>query len=393
VLFARWNWSAFRAEAEGMFDRFSIPQLVSNPNRAAGQGEAESLAVLDALAAEPVPDDPQTRYVLSADARLRLPGGRYRVVGTAADGLRVAIDDRRVMNVWPGRQAVRQDVADVELSGAGSATVRVEHYRTGGDDKLMVRLEPLDPAAAAWAASLGRRPRATAAVAAALDEAVREDAYHGWAFGVRGALHARAGRTGQAAADLAVATANDAAEPLWWQHRAAVAALTDGPAGHARAVGGWPAAAYPAKDRAAAARAAVAVLLRPGRPPAAGADRDRLDELLGTATTPSPLGGNPPQAVFARALMEYRLGQLAAAEALAADARALPAPAGHAVMCDLLLALARRDLGRAADARAASDAAAAGAEAWERVPEPHDPFDAFDWVACQVLRREAQQLH
>ena len=145
-----------------------------------------------------------------------------------------------------------------------------------------------------------------------------------------------------------------------------------------------------ASPRASSSRSRSAGGGRPGQPPPVG-NRDRLDEALGIATTPSPLGGNPPQAMFARALMEYRLGRVGSAETLAAEARNLPAPAGHAVMCDLLLALARHNMGRPEDARAAFESAAAATDRWAAEPEPSDPFDALDWVVCQVLRREAER--
>lgn len=386
VLFARWQWSAYVPETEGMFDRFALGALFNNPNRAVGQGESASLAMLDSLAVEPIPDTPDIRYAMTAEARLRLPAGRYRAIGTAADGLKVLFDDRRVIHTWPSRQAARQDMAELVLTGAAACSVRVEHYRTGGDDKLMLRLRPLDPAADALAASLGYRPRSDERVMTDLDEAVREDAFHGWAFGTRGALHARAGRFDQATADFIVAGEIDPNEPLWQGHRAALAMLTGGEPALSTVVGSWRKQSLADKDRNAAARTAVAMLLRPGRP---DVDRDKLDVLMTTATVPTPLAGTPPASRFARALLEYRQGRLESAEWFARAARDQVAPPGHAVMCDLLLAMIERDAGRNERAATTLQRARDGMEAWSRQPELHDPFDALDWTICQVLLQQA----
>ncbi|QOV91323.1 serine/threonine-protein kinase [Humisphaera borealis] len=387
VLFARWQWSAFVPEAEGMFDRFALNGLITNPNRAVGQGESDSLAMLDCLAAEPIPDTPDIRYAMVADARLRLPTGRYRVIGSAADGLKVLFDDRRVIHVWPSRQAVRQDLTDVILSGASSCTVHVEHYRTGGDDKLMLRLQPLDPAADALARSLGRTSRSEESLLSDLTEAVREDSFHGWAFGTRGALHARAGRHDKAAADFAVATEIDSTEALWQAHRAVLAMRTGGEPAFTSVVAGWRRQALPEKDRTAAARMAVVLLLKPGKPEA---DRDKLDHLMGVATMPSPLGGTPPAARFSRAILEYRQGRLDAAEAFARGSPEMVSPPGHAVMCNLLLAMIERDRGHAEKAAEARQRAIAAQDAWSKQPELFDSFDALDWMICQELLKQSR---
>jgi len=387
VLFARWQWSAFVPETEGMFDRFSFAGMTQNPNLAVGQGESDALAMLDSLAAEPIPDTPDIRYALIADARLRLPGGRYRVIGSAADGLRVQVDDRRVINTWPARQAVRQDVADIVLSGASSSTVRVHHYRTGGDDKLMLRIEPLDPAAAELARTHGYSPRTADTLLTELDEAIREDSFHGWAFGTRAALHVRAGRLKDAASDLSVAIEIDNAEPLWPATAATIGVLEKGRPALDEAMEHWPKSALTTKDRAAAARATVVMLLSPGRP---GRFQDKIEDQLGAATIPSPLGGTPPAARFARALVEYRHARPASAEWFAHNARDVTAPPGHAVMCDLLLAMIARDDGRTEEAEALRQTAAAAMEAWSKQDELFDPFDALDWLICRVLAEQAQ---
>ena len=92
--------------------------------------------------------------------------------------------------------------------------------------------------------------------------------------------------------------------------------------------------------------------------------------------------------------MNHRLGLTDKAEASLAEARAagaLTASPGHAVQCDLVAALIHLARGQKADARAAVTAATEAMSRWESGSDRQwDVFDTFDWIACQVLKREAE---
>jgi serine/threonine protein kinase/tetratricopeptide (TPR) repeat protein len=382
LLGAAWDSAAYTPDGEGMFDRQQYPALTHPLRRPAGRADLDSLAVLDALATEPAPEGPFYRYASVSQARVRVPAGRYRLLATGADGVRVQVDDRRVINNWPGRQAPRQDAAEVEL-GELSHGFRVDHYRVGTEDKLWVRLEPLDPQAVATARRLGRRERTQDALLAEADDAVRRDAYHAAAFAARGALHARAGRDARAADDFAAANDIDATDPLWWQCRLALASATGKRATFEQLVKQLALRSFDGKDRHAAARTAMILLIddRPGT-----ADSRAVQAALSQATTPSPVGGPSPSAGIARALQELRSGRPAEARRIAADSRYDTAPAHHNLLCDLVVALANQaENGGDEDTTAELSRRL---DQWARDGRQWDIFETIDWLSARALRAQ-----
>jgi serine/threonine protein kinase/tetratricopeptide (TPR) repeat protein len=395
VLFAAWESAVFLPEGEGSFDRFSWTQLTT-PFRAAVRPTLAGLASFDGLRTDLPPDGPTHRFALKSSAKLRVPPGRYRVLATAADAVRVTVDDRRLVYAWPARQLSRLDLADVDVDRPSSA-IEVEHFRANAEQKLFVRVRPLDPAAAALAASLGWRPRPAAAAAEDQLEATREDAYNAAAFAARGVLQLRlpGADRGTAVQNMAAAAVTDGFEPLFPQLRMAGALLLNNDeTAHRKAVADFlpSQSRFPSKDRTAAGRSVVAVLLADRRP---DADAEaKVGQILVQATSPSPAGPTPPPSLFARALMAYRQGNLAEAAQRLDLARQAPTGApGHAVLCDLLRAMTLKARGHEADARVAYRAARAALARWEQGPlDRWDAYDTFDWMAAQILGRQAEAM-
>ncbi|HEX8914116.1 MAG TPA: hypothetical protein VF796_17335, partial [Humisphaera sp.] len=382
VLAAAWESAAYTPDGEGAFDRQQYQYMTNSLRRPAARADLAGLAQLAALGAEPVPAGPAYRYAMVSQTRVKVPPGRYRLVVTGTDGVRVHVDDRRVVNTWPGRQRSRPDVADVEL-GTLSHGLRVDHYRAGAEGKLWLRLEPLDSEARAMAGRLGRRERPADAVFADQDDAVRRDSYNAAAFAGRGLLQARAGHRQLAATDLAAATDIDGNEPLWWQLRMGLAAAGGDRGGFEQMARQVERRTFDAKDRHAAARTAV-VLLLDDRPDAAGSKA--VQQALSQATAPSPVGDAPPAALVARAIVALRSGQADVAERLAAEARAASAAPGHQVLCDFVSAWALQAQGKAEAARDRLAAADAGLASWQSDGRRWDLFEGVDWFACRAIR-------
>jgi nitrous oxidase accessory protein NosD len=75
-----------------------------------------------------------------ATASIDLPAGRYRIWTVSDDGIRVWVDNRRVIDDWTWHPP-KENSTTVELK-AGSHKVRIEHFEIDGLAQLQFRIEP-----------------------------------------------------------------------------------------------------------------------------------------------------------------------------------------------------------------------------------------------------------
>lgn len=76
-----------------------------------------------------------------ATTAIELPAGKYRVWTVSDDGIRVWVDDKKVIDDWTWH-APKENTAEVQLEG-GKHRLRVEHFEIDGFSQLQVRIEPL----------------------------------------------------------------------------------------------------------------------------------------------------------------------------------------------------------------------------------------------------------
>lgn len=75
-----------------------------------------------------------------ATTSVTVPKGTYRLWTVSDDGIRVWVDDQRVIDDWTWHPP-KENVAEVRLE-AGEHRIRVEHFEIDGYAQLQVRLEP-----------------------------------------------------------------------------------------------------------------------------------------------------------------------------------------------------------------------------------------------------------
>jgi parallel beta-helix repeat protein len=126
--------AAWRAQAEGA-PRFRTRAL----DLRYGSGGPSQLAdTSPAVAAAELPAD---RFGTLATLRLLVPEGRWRIVTTSDDGLRVRADGELVIDDWTWHAPKRIE-ALLDRAEAGWLELRVEHFELDGYAILDVRLEP-----------------------------------------------------------------------------------------------------------------------------------------------------------------------------------------------------------------------------------------------------------
>jgi parallel beta-helix repeat protein len=82
------------------------------------------------------------RFGMIARARLTIPAGRWRVVVTSDDGVRVRVGTRVVLENWTWHGPTR-DTGEFEQAETGEAEVEVEHFEIDGFAVLRVQFEPV----------------------------------------------------------------------------------------------------------------------------------------------------------------------------------------------------------------------------------------------------------
>ncbi len=82
---------------------------------------------------------PADRFATVATTNVRLPGGTWRLQTVSDDGVRVFIDDRRVIDNWTHHGA-STDEAHVELD-EGNHRIRIEHFEIDGHAQLRFSLD------------------------------------------------------------------------------------------------------------------------------------------------------------------------------------------------------------------------------------------------------------
>lgn len=83
---------------------------------------------------------PGDHFATVASTTVELPRGKYKLIVTSDDGVRVFIDDNQVLANWTWH-APTTDEAEVSLE-AGKHTIRIEHFEIDGYATLQFRLGP-----------------------------------------------------------------------------------------------------------------------------------------------------------------------------------------------------------------------------------------------------------
>ena len=123
--------AGWRAEAEQAV-AFEVPDL----DLAYGMGGASQLAGLpQAVAAANLPGD---RFGTLAEARVRLPQGRWMLTVTSDDGVRVKVDDESVLEDWTWH-APR--TGSEVIDGGREVRLEVEHFELDGFAVLRLAIE------------------------------------------------------------------------------------------------------------------------------------------------------------------------------------------------------------------------------------------------------------
>jgi hypothetical protein len=124
--------AGWRAEAEG-----AATFEVSDLDLAFGGGGASQLAGMpESLVAAGLPTD---RFGTLAEARVRLPAGRWKLTVTSDDGVRVKVDGEAVLEDWtwhPPR------TGSAVIDGDRVALLEVEHFEIDGHAVLKLAIEP-----------------------------------------------------------------------------------------------------------------------------------------------------------------------------------------------------------------------------------------------------------
>jgi hypothetical protein len=105
--------------------------------------EQRTLSAIDFTWGGRAPGDkvPGDYFGTVATTAIELPAGTYEVWTVSDDGIRVWVDDSRVIDDWthhvPTRHAARVDLKE------GRHTIRVEHFELNGMAQLQVRIQPV----------------------------------------------------------------------------------------------------------------------------------------------------------------------------------------------------------------------------------------------------------
>jgi hypothetical protein len=88
----------------------------------------------------PSPKVPRDHFGTVATTSLRLPAGKWLIRTVSDDGIRVWIDERRVIDDWTWHPPKDND-AVVELH-EGEHQIRIEHFEIDGFAQLQFKIEP-----------------------------------------------------------------------------------------------------------------------------------------------------------------------------------------------------------------------------------------------------------
>ena len=133
----RQDVDAWHREAEAAVE-FSTHEL----NLKYGGGGPSDLPGVDANVREA--RLPRERFGTIAETRLRVPAGKWRVLTTSDDGVRVWVDEQRVIDNWTWHGPTR-DTGEFTLAEEREVTIRVEHFELDGYAILQLELAPAAP--------------------------------------------------------------------------------------------------------------------------------------------------------------------------------------------------------------------------------------------------------
>jgi hypothetical protein len=124
--------AGWRAEAEG-----ATAFEVSDLDLVYGSGGASQLAGLpEAVGAAGLPAD---RFGTLAEARVRLPAGRWKLTVTSDDGVRVKVDGEPVLEDWTWHPPA---TGSAVIDGDRVVLLEVEHFEIDGYSVLKLSIDP-----------------------------------------------------------------------------------------------------------------------------------------------------------------------------------------------------------------------------------------------------------
>jgi len=89
----------------------------------------------------PTPKVKQDHFGTVATTRIKLPAGKYRIWTVSDDGIRVWMDEKRVIDDWTWHPP-KENTTTLDLT-SGFHTVRIEHFQIDGYAQLQFRIEPV----------------------------------------------------------------------------------------------------------------------------------------------------------------------------------------------------------------------------------------------------------
>jgi hypothetical protein len=84
---------------------------------------------------------PANHFGTLATAQMDLPAGRYEVRTMSDDGVRLAVDGKRVIDNWT-YHGPTEDKVELTLEG-GNHSLRLEHFEIDGHAQLQLFIRPI----------------------------------------------------------------------------------------------------------------------------------------------------------------------------------------------------------------------------------------------------------
>ena len=331
-------------------------------------------------------------FMAVANGQIQLPAGRYRFSISSDDGVRLSIDDQRVMDHWLSRPS-HSDDASLELSGSVH-DLRIDFFQGVGGYSLWLQAAPMTARAKTAAAQLGGGiPEVDGAITLTAQQIA--DNPHDSSFrAAHAGFLARGGRFPEAASQYARLLDIDPTDHFYWYMRTLLLAYLSDDAAYRRACDAMLDRFASSADPLTLVRLLIACSLRPQPPEAL----DRLRQLVDRADSTNLFKPQDPFSEILAGMARHRIGQFERSAALLGGelARVPQGPAVSRAAAELFLAMAQHGLGNEADASAAL--ARAGQLLKTEVPLAGvddlgpNSFDVELWLICQTAWREANAL-
>ncbi|MFO0837708.1 MAG: right-handed parallel beta-helix repeat-containing protein [Phycisphaerae bacterium] len=140
VRFFRWSVDP-RKDADAWRAEATNGVAVELPTLSLRYGNGGPSQLADAPLTLKAADLPRDRFGTLANTRLTLPAGKWTLTTTSDDGVRVWVDDRRVIDNWSWHGPT-VDSAEIVADEAKTVEIRVEHFELDGYAILTLEIQP-----------------------------------------------------------------------------------------------------------------------------------------------------------------------------------------------------------------------------------------------------------